>query len=578
MTRILTAVLLLCGICRTAADLDNNKVQSINIESALSPDFYVAVDISSMSGLHDAHPVHGCMTADSGYVMVGKALASEGSSRKRAFALKFSSDGQLLWVWSSAATGEDAASNAVLQITAEGRDDLVVAGYRVVGGKAQRSLTKLSVSTGSEIWTTSWPSGAEHGAFEMISLTADKHAVLLAGLTDAPSRSEFNFKSYGNVVSGTALVQKLPVRALLAAVAPGESAVTWTFKSSSFLTSKAARSLPDGSVVALLYGEEPGQMASLVKLSQAGSIDWGPNDFGAQHGEGTDVAVASDGSGFAIVGHGDGGVPGALSGRLTKVSRAGVWAWTQSYSAGGNPKLIKNECWGLQALNDGGFVLGCGTGIEDCSGISGAIRAKCKSGLGDERPGAMPRKESIWQSLIVRTDRSGRLLWQRVDQHRAAGDPPMGAKGWRAQSSASEYVLASADGRLMVSINDEESGVGLLRLSVDGCGKGLPCAGAAPPMRASAAIADQQGEEWEEGEEDEGESDAESDDEEGDSDDESDEESDNEGDLDDDSLAVGLAVAGAAAATLGVGGYCAWRRCRMPSHVRMLREISLPNT
>ena len=371
-------------------------------------------------------------------------------------------------MWGSAAAGANDAANAVLQLPGGG--DLVVAGYRAVGGVNQRSLTKLALSSGVEIWTATWPSASQqmHGAWEMAQLTTDGTAVLLAGLHDSDDKDEFNFKSYGNVVAGTAIVQKLPTSALLGSSPPAASAAAWTYTSSEYFTSKAARPLSDGSMVVLLYSEV--QAATLVKLDSAGSVLWGPTDFGALHGEGTDIAISTDGQSILIAGQGDGGISGTLSGRLTQVSLSGAHLWSKSYTstpydgtAGASAKLIKNECWGMQALADG-YVVGCGTGIEDCNGLSGQLAADCAAGTADARAGAYPRQASVWQSMIFLTDLNGNLQWLRTDQLKESDDPPLGQTGWVARSSASECVLATADGGIF-SINDEVGGIGLLRLT-----------------------------------------------------------------------------------------------------------------
>jgi len=60
----------------------------------------------------------------------------------------------------------------------------------------------------------------------------------------------------------------------------------------------------------------------------------------------------------------------------------------------GTNTLVKNECWGLAAVPAGGYVLGCGTGIENCVGATGDLLTKCKADapmLADTRAGAFAR-------------------------------------------------------------------------------------------------------------------------------------------------------------------------------------------
>ena len=155
----------------------------------------------------------------------------------------------------------------------------------------------------------------------------------------------------------------------------------------------------------------------------------------------------------------------------------GSLVWSKAYGSCGVPNqcghtFIKNECWGLAATSDGGVVLACGTGIENCNGMSGAMRSDCDADAGtpllaDTRAGAVARSAAVWQSLIVRTDADGNLQWMRTDQYRGSDDAPLGTSGWQQSSSASEYVAKCADGGL-IFVNDEAGGVGVLKLGSGG--------------------------------------------------------------------------------------------------------------
>ena len=125
------------------------------------------------------------------------------------------------------------------------------------------------------------------------------------------------------------------------------------------------------------------------------------------------------------------------------------------------------ECWAIAATPDGGAMMACGTGIEDCSLFTGQMLADCTAGLPvqgtDSRPGAIPRITSVWQSFIIRVDMTGTLLWQRADQRREVGMPPLGTPGWQQIGSASEYIAPTADGGYVL-VQDEAAGVGILKL------------------------------------------------------------------------------------------------------------------
>ena len=106
--RVLRVLALFCAAAR--ADWDTYPVKSTNLASAAAPEFYVSPDVSDAYNIFDVHPVHGCITSDGGYVMTGKALESDGGTLKKAFAIKLSATGTVLWAWGSTATGVNDAA------------------------------------------------------------------------------------------------------------------------------------------------------------------------------------------------------------------------------------------------------------------------------------------------------------------------------------------------------------------------------------------------------------------------------------------------------------------------------------
>ena len=168
---------------------------------------------------------------------------------------------------------------------------------------------------------------------------------------------------------------KIPVSAF-GASAPTYAEASWNATFPGHHSVHAARGFPNGEVGAIMFkdGENNPTSTSLVKFSSAGEIVWGPSNYGLAHGQATDMQVSVDGTAMAMSGIkacSDGS--GVLCGTLTKVSALdGTSLWTREYSSCNVPNecgtpFIKNECWGLQALSDG-YVLACGTGIENCEG------------------------------------------------------------------------------------------------------------------------------------------------------------------------------------------------------------------
>ena len=77
----------------------NFPVKSINLASAPTVSFYEGPSVESYAdGLFDVHPVHGAVLADGSYVMAGKAVEADDSTKKRMFCIKLSSTGAVQWV------------------------------------------------------------------------------------------------------------------------------------------------------------------------------------------------------------------------------------------------------------------------------------------------------------------------------------------------------------------------------------------------------------------------------------------------------------------------------------------------
>jgi len=368
----------LAGIVLAA--YDTFSVKSVNLESADAVSFFEKHS-SAAVGIADAHAVYGVEASDGGLVVIGKGLHSEANPSPRAFAAKLDATGyHIEWTWSMSV---DSGANSVLELP--GANGLLVSGYQKVQGTYRASLTRLSLATGVEVWTATFAGGSNalHSAWEAMDLTMDGASILLGGLRGKPDEVEFNFKSYGNAEGGEAIAVALPLASCTGSSPPTESDASWYGTFSGYHTAKAVRPLPGGDVAVLLWqGYEPSKGAALARLTASGAVVWGPTNYGEAHGEGTEMMPNADGSALLFVGHGYGqtccctigctsGCSSAkLYGRLSRVNAAsGEYEWTRSFDA----EWIKNECFGVQVLDDGSAVLSCGTGVEDCRGMTGKL-------------------------------------------------------------------------------------------------------------------------------------------------------------------------------------------------------------
>ena len=97
-----------------------------------------------------------------------------------------------------------------------GGGDIIAVGYRVVGGEARRSITKLALANGAEVWTSTdfGDAAGSNGAWECADFNADESSLVLGGFTGKANLDEMAFKSYGNVFDGNAAALAIPVSAL----------------------------------------------------------------------------------------------------------------------------------------------------------------------------------------------------------------------------------------------------------------------------------------------------------------------------------------------------------------------------
>ena len=495
---LFATVLLLTAGARADTNTYIYPVKSINLTNADQPSWYVQTP--SFSSVDDIHPVFGFEASDGSFLTCGKGLEANNLAVMEAFAIKYSSTGGYLWGWQSGISGKNDAANAAIELSSS---TYLVVGHRWLGTDpgtyAVRAMWQLDAASGATNWATDNPfvdGAASNGAWEMVTLASADSSVLLAGVSQAPDSvlAEFNFKSYGNVEVGTATVQKMALSALTGTTAPTDSSsVAWTRTfAATYNTAKAARLVGTDKVAVLLYGGSAGvgagAAAALLNLAD-GSIVWGPIDYGAEQGEGTDLQVAADGLSFIISGQGA-RTTGTYYGRMTKVQVSdGARLWTKDFTVGGTDTLIFNECWGASAMADGGFTMTCGAGIEGCpSTLSATDLSNCNAGLGDLRPGAVgPWGAGVWQTNTIRTDSEGTLLWQIVTSYKEPGGPDLGSATWQAASSAGEWVITTRDGGLAV-VTDEVNGAGLLRLAASSSSPSpSPSPGSSSPSPSSGA-------------------------------------------------------------------------------------------
>jgi len=160
MNSIFTVLLLVICCDLTLSLTYTYLVKSVNLDDAPEASRYTGLNPEGgwQASFEDPHAVNGITSSDGSHILVGKA---ESKTSQDAFAVKVSSTGKVLWTWRSSSPGKDAA-NAVAEIPG---NLIVVGGWRTVGSVGKRSLTVLSLKTGSEAYTTTsfGDSSGSHG-------------------------------------------------------------------------------------------------------------------------------------------------------------------------------------------------------------------------------------------------------------------------------------------------------------------------------------------------------------------------------------------------------------------------------
>jgi len=442
-----------------------------------APDIIFYVATSEVCCGEDPHAVHGTETPDGNFVLAGKSIDSDGEWQ--GFAVKFPADlpSGTIWLdpeekftykWSQR-FGTDGNKDSVNGV-ATNENAVFVAGFISSHfGMIERYLAKLDLFNGSVIWEKTFPDKHANGesAFESIQLT-DNGGIILSGFVGGQNGDLEGFKSYGNPQSGMAFIMYLNEKIISGSTEPQNP--TWEKVYSHALSGKTVREITGnerGYVLASSTRDEKPQ-ALVVRTDENGKLIWSKQY--PEHGELTDITLLFNNSvldGFALAGHvhmPDGGVDGVI----TRITPDGDVVWNKSYGnpvggvgmfnglEEGNKKLIFDECWSIEGLDDGGAVMACGTGIEECEPFqeNSKLFEECE---------ADPRKN--WRSLLVRVNGNGDLIWQHVGSYRFPEENEEG-EDEEVASSASEFVFITSKGEF-ASITDLAFGIGLQLLEKD---------------------------------------------------------------------------------------------------------------
>ena len=415
----------------------------------------------------DPHAVHGFEVLNDGFILSGKSLDYKNS--EEGFVIKFphnlpknriflspEEENSFEWVYQFGSPGKRDGANGAASIY----DSVFVAGYLENDhGIIDGYLAKVNLQDGKLKWEKSFKSISKNKstAFESILITSDQ-GLILSGVTNSHKDSFEGFKSYGNPQSGETLVMYFDKESLISDNPPTKPSWEIILKNSrSGITIKEITE-DNSFAIATKTNSEEGT-AKIIKIDNRGKVLWSkkyPN-----FGEITDIDISSFNGredGIFISGHKHDNF-GGIDGSIAKVSLDGklIWHYTFGNPKGGknkfseiknkNEKMVLDECWGISAISDGGAVMACGTGIEECEMFENdsKLYEQCSND---------PR--TTWRSLLIRVDKNGKQLWQHVDSFVFPGEEDE----FDVPSTASEYVFITSD-NYIASVVDLGFGIGL---------------------------------------------------------------------------------------------------------------------
>jgi len=511
-------------------------------------DFYELIS-SSEIGAYAAHANHGVGTFDGSVIATG-TYGAEGvpdsdepdKLNQNGFVVKADSKGKKVWQFRHETPGRYGSVLAAVEGPESDGYPIYAAGIAWVtsakdtekkqAGSYDRVLYKLNAKTGALIWQATFPdsqdyvkAGVEHrsmnGVIEFVDLDRTNGDLLLSGSTNwFPGGNIGEFKSGGKPDLGAPCwAAKIKAAALEKAVPVAVAGIpTVTFAATDFAWNNEGMVLPavpnvcssdgectlasgtsiraipgTGEAVLLSRAQDTrpkneGAGAAVVtatRIKADGTVNW--HTVLSKQGQGADIAVSPKHDYIVVGGLGtstDVGMVGSggTQGMFTRLDAAtGKEAWAVLH--GHDNMYVGVECWGVQIVADKlgeGVVAACGMGAEvfSCKDIplndttywTATRKAAC-----DDPPNGFGMR---WRNYNVRVDPSdGKIVWQRVDSY-------MSNEGVT-ENGATEYIALMRDGGA-VAINDNDSGIGLLKLMpLDGGVVG----GGKPPSSTAAGTA-----------------------------------------------------------------------------------------
>jgi hypothetical protein len=372
------------------------------------------------------HVHYGMQTSDGGYIMTGQTSEGPRGSSDM-LVVKTDAAGDLQWQKIVGTSSQPDYANFVTEVT----NGFIVAGALAVSGDQDRALVKLDTS-GNIVWQKTY---THAGNDELRGVDETSDGGLIATGYVGSGRSGYLFISddgFGSILKTDA-----------------DGNLAWEKTLAPATHGMRVHAVAAGFAVSGV-SPQANRNFCLIKTDDSGNIQWHKNYGGNEQEDFYDSDLAKDG-GYILAGHKL--IYGKVSDNtdvfdfwLVKVDSDGNLEWDKTFGQprGYDANHIRDECYGVKATCDGGYVMVGGSGDEDSY-----------SGRGHP---AGP--SDIWKSYVVRTDGKGNLLWQGL-----YGDP--------AGNNAGEYINLTSDGGYVIFTDSDTAGdmrgsnFGLMKIAPD---------------------------------------------------------------------------------------------------------------
>jgi hypothetical protein len=356
------------------------------------------------------HVHYGLQTADGGYIMAGQT--SEGRRGSNMLIVKTDPDGDLQW---QQIIGEKDKPDYAVFVT-ETPSGFLVAGALSDEQGQQRALVKLG-HDGKILWQKTYPADG-NGETRGIDVTSDG-GLVATGYTGARQPGYLFIAE-----DGKASIIKTDAQGNL----------QWQKTLAPATHGMRIYNVDQGFTISAVSSKR-GRDFCLIRTDLDGNIQWHKNYGGPEEEDLFDSDLAKDG-GYILAGHKL--VYGKVSDNsdvfdywLLKLDRHGNQQWDKTFGQprGYDPIHMRDECYGVKTMPDGGYIMAGGNGDEDSYSASGHPAGP----------------SSLWISYIVRTDPKGNQIWQ-------------GLYGDLEGHNAAEYLNLTSDGGFIIFTDSDTAG------------------------------------------------------------------------------------------------------------------------